>query len=286
MKGIRLTALAGALILVAGWLPAAGAHGQGRGDRATPAPARVRAFDFTRGSRIGVTVQDVEDTDAKQAKSGVIVESVDTGGPAEKAGVKAGDAIMEFDGERVRSVRQFSRLVQETPSGRSVAVVLSRGGQRVSVNVTTDSNAFNDDFSYRLLETIRPAMPVPPTPPAAPRALPAPFEGLRIYSRGRIGVTLETLDDQLAQYFGVKEGVLVKSVADDSAAQKAGLKAGDVITSVNGRRVYETSDVNRAMDRTESTDEFTLEVTRDKKPLTLKGKLETARPRGRGAMSF
>jgi serine protease Do len=178
--------------------------------------------------------------------------------------------------------------VQETPSGRNVAVVLSRGGQRVAVNVTTESNAYNDDFTYRLLETVRPATPMPPTPPAppAPRALPAPFEGLRIYSRGRLGVTLETLDDQLAQYFGVKEGVLVKSVAEDSAAQKAGLKAGDVITSVNGRRVYETTDVNRAMDRTESTDEFTLEITRDKKPLTLKGKLETARPRGRGAMSF
>jgi serine protease Do len=288
MKGIRLTALAGALIIiiVAGWLPAAGAHGQSRGERASPSPARVRAFDFTRGSRIGVTVQDVEDSDAKQAKSGVIVESVDTGGPAEKAGVKAGDAITEFDGERVRSVRQFSRLVQETPSGRSVAVALSRGGQRVTVNVTTESNSFNEDFSYRLLETVRPAIPAAPTPPAPPRALPAPFEGLRIYTRGRLGVTLETLDDQLAQYFGVKEGVLVKSVADDSAAQKAGVKAGDVITSVNGRRVYETSDVNRAMDRTESTDEFTLEITRDKKPLTLKGKLETTRPRGRGAMHF
>jgi serine protease Do len=280
MKGLTQAALAAALVVAAGLLPAADALGQGR-------TSVFRGAD-ARGSRIGVTVQDVEDTDAKQPKTGIIVETVEPGGPADKAAIKAGDAITEFDGERVRSVRQFSRLVQETPSGRSVAVVLSRAGQRVNVNVTTDRSS-NEDFAYRLLETVRPAMPMPPTPPAAPapRALPAvPFESFRYFTGRRLGITLEALDDQLAQYFGVKDGVLVKSVAADSAAQKAGLKAGDVITSVNGRQVYEVSDVNRAIERAETTDDFTLDVMRDKKPLTLKGKFETARPRGRGAMSF
>jgi len=283
MKGLTQAALAASLVVAAGLLPAAGLLGQGRTSVFQRADAR--------GSRIGVTVQDVEDTDAKQPKTGIIVETVEPGGPADKAAIKPGDAITDFDGERVRSVRQFSRLVQETPSGRSVAVVLSRAGQRVSVNVTTERSS-NEDFAYRLLETVRPAMPMPPTPPAAPappaaRALPAvPFESFRYFTGRRLGITLETLDDQLAQYFGVKDGVLVKSVASDSAAQKAGLKAGDVITSVNGRQVYEVSDVNRAVERADTTDDFTLDVMRDKKPLTLKGKFETARPRGRGAMSF
>jgi serine protease Do len=270
--------------MAAGLLPASSAHGQGRG-------AAMRAFDIGRGGRIGISVQEIEDADAKDAKqlkSGVLVETVEAGGPAEKAGVKVGDAITEFDGERVRSVRQFSRLVQETPSGRSVPVALSRGGQRVTVNVTPDRSWPGDDFSLRLLETMpRPATPpvAPSTPmPPAPRALPAlPFEAFRMVTGRRLGITLETLDDQLAQYFGVKEGVLVKSVVADSAAQKAGVKAGDVITSVNGRQVYEVTDVNRAIDRMESSDEFTLEVMRDKKPLTLKGKLES-RPRGRISM--
>src|SRR4029079_6459815 len=150
------------------------------------------------------------------------------------AGVKAGDAITEFDGEHVRGVRQFSRLVQETPSGRSVAVALSRAGQRVNVTVTTESS----DAVYRLFDN-RFAFPTPPTPPPAPpapRAMQAlPFESFRYVTGCRLVITLESLDDQLAQYFGVKEGVLVKSVADDSSAQKAGVKAGDVITSVNGR---------------------------------------------------
>jgi serine protease Do len=267
------------MILAAGLWPAAGVSGQSRS---------VRPLDV-RGSRLGVTVQDVEDTDAKQPRAGVVVETVDSGGPADKAGIKAGDAITEFDGERVRSVRQFSRLVQETPSGRSVAVALSRGGQRVNVNVTTERSSYNDDFTFRLLETIpRPATPpAPPAAPAPPALRAMPFDGLlRGVTGRRLGVTLETLDDQLAQYFGVKEGVLVKSVAADSAAQKAGIKAGDVITSLNGRQVYEVSDVNRAIDRMDTTDDFTLEVMRDKKPVTLKGKLEPTRPRGRGAMRF
>ena len=266
-------ALAGALLLAA---PAA-------------APARaaapdqeplVRAFEFAgRGARIGVTVAEIEGDDAKQPKTGVVVETVTPGDPADKAGIKSGDTITEFDGERVRSVLQFSRLVQETPAGRSVAVALSRGGQRMTVNVTPESRSVSDDFSMRLLDIPRAARIAPtPTPPAplAPR--------LSMFGRGgRLGITVESLDDQLAEYFGVKDGVLVKSVTADAAGQKAGLKAGDVITAINGSKVYEASDVTRLINRTEGDGSFTVEVMRDKKPLSLKGKVETpeTRPRAR-----
>jgi serine protease Do len=284
MKGLKQAALSGALVLAAGFVPASTAHGQSR-------EPVIRAFEVARGLRLGVYVHDVDATDAKDAKqpkSGVVVDTVEPGGPADKAGVKVGDAITEFDGERVRSVRQFSRLVQETPAGRPVAVALSRAGQRTTVTVTPEARSFNDDFSMRLLDLARPAMP--PEPPAAPRAPRAPmaapvppaapferFFSLTTTGR-RLGITIESLDEQLAQYFGVKDGVLVKSVTQDSAAQKAGLKAGDVITSINGRQVYEVSDVNRALDRMENADEFTIEIMRDRKAQTIKGKLE-ARPR-------
>jgi serine protease Do len=103
----------------------------------------------------------------------------------------------------------------------------------------------------------------------------------RVLNTGRLGVTIETLDTQLAEFFGVKEGVLVKSVSADSVAAKAGLKAGDVITAVNGRKVYDASDVTRAIDRTESNGDLTIEVMRDRKTLTLKGKLEAGETRVR-----
>src|SRR5690242_17537634 len=112
MTAIRWSALAGALVLVAG----AGA----------PAPVLAqdrdpltRAFAMAgRGTHIGLAVEELGDADAKQNKAGVRVETVTPDGPADKAGIKGGDVITEFDGERVRSTLQFSRLVQETPAGR------------------------------------------------------------------------------------------------------------------------------------------------------------------------
>jgi serine protease Do len=255
----------------------------------------VRALDIGRGAYIGVTVHDADGTDAKEPK-GVVIEVVAPDSPADKAGIKAGDAITEFDGERVRSTLQFSRLVRETPGGRSVPVALTRAGQRVTVTVTPDRSAFGDEFSMRLLDAPRARLAIPPTPPAPPTAPRAPrppafaspdfpFEPFELFGRtrntGRLGITLEDLDTQLAEYFGVKEGALVKSVAADSAGSKAGLKAGDVITAINGRHVYDSSDVTRALDRVESNGEFTLDVTRDRKTQTLKGKLEPREARAR-----
>ena len=61
---------------------------------------------FAGGSRIGVSVEDLDAADVKES-GGVRVESVEEDSPAAKAGVQTGDIIVEFDGERVRSVRQF-----------------------------------------------------------------------------------------------------------------------------------------------------------------------------------
>jgi S1-C subfamily serine protease len=92
-------------------------------------------------------------------------------------------------------------------------------------------------------------------------------------------MTVGDLSDQLAGYFGVKDGVIVTSVADDSAAAKAGIKAGDVVTSFDGSDVTQPSDLRRRIQRLDDGDEFTIGVVRDKKSLTLKGKAETTRSR-------
>jgi serine protease Do len=294
MKVSRELSLAGVLVLAVGFAPAGAVHGQSRHG----ADMLIRAAQVGRGSHIGVTVQDIEESDKKDVKSGIVVETVDSGGPAEKAGIKPGDAIVEFDGDRVRSVRQFQRLVQESAPGRAVGAVLSRGGQRVTVNITPDQSG--NDFGFRLLESpriVRPAMPTPPAP-ATPRAAPAPpmppafdwfnGDGLTIVSgRGRIGITTESISGQLADYFGVKDGALVKSVEDGSAAAKAGVKAGDVITNINGSHVYDPSDVSRAFNRLDEGAEFTVEVVRDHKTQTLKGKVEARTQRRRsGAAAY
>jgi serine protease Do len=282
---MKWTAIAGVALLTLAGAPAGRAGAQER-------EPLLRALDVAgRGVQIGASVADIDAKDAKQPKAGVVVGSVTPGGPAEKAGIKSGDVITEFDGERVRSVRQFSRLVQETTPDRDVAIVLSRGGQRVNATVTPERRAPAGELDslLDLPRITRPGrIPTPPTPPSAPRPARPPaflvpdmrldqFDApglLRLWNTHGIGVTIESIDDQLAQYFGVKEGVLVKSVVDESPAQKAGVKAGDVITAFNGSKVYDASDLTRAIDRLEADADFTVDVMRDRKPQSLKGKFD------------
>ena len=71
-----------------------------------------------------------------------------------------------------------------------------------------------------------------------------PGGDVRVWTgRGRLGVIAQPVTDQLATYFGVKEGVLVTQVTEGSAAAKAGIKAGDVITAVNAKPVKDTGDI-------------------------------------------
>jgi S1-C subfamily serine protease len=190
-------------------------------------------------------------------------------------------------------VRQFTRLVSETPAGRQVAAAVMRDGQRVSVNVTPrESNAFRvfDDGAWSSFENLRdyartippvPARPTPPRPPSTPRAPRPPVLERFFTSTNQLGVTVSELSDQLAEYFGTKAGVLVTSVSPDSAAMKAGVKAGDVIVSVNGSSVERSGDVRERMRRLDAGEEFTLDIVRDKKSMTLKGKAEAPATRRR-----
>lgn len=293
MKVWKTAALSGALLAAAAtgaaFFPPAHAQGPARAARAIEV--------FGRGSQIGITIRDVEEADAKTSKmttpSGVVIEEVREDSPAAKAGLKKGDIVVEFDGERVRSVRQFTRLVQETPSGRKTQTTVMRDGQRVNLTVepreSDGLNVFADGKNLSFLQDFangyafdipRPDALVPPAPPKppAPPALPN-FDTFVWRSGNVLGITVGDLSDQLAQYFGTKEGVLVTSVADNSAASKAGVKAGDVITSFNGSEVTTPSDLRRRIQRLEDGDEFTVGVIRDKKAMTLKGKAETTRPK-------
>src|SRR5579862_755900 len=153
------------------------------------------------------------------------------------------------------------------------------------MNVTPEPWTFGDDFGVRLLDVprlVRPAAPMPPSPPsppsprAAPMPPPAPFDWFSndspltvLAGCSRLRIVTETLNSQLAQYFGVKDGALVKSVQDGSAGAKAGIKAGDVITGVNGTHVPDSSAASRALSGLDEGAEFTVEVVRDHKTQTL-----------------
>lgn len=243
-----------------------------------------------RGAQIGVTVDD--------AANGVRIEDVDPDSPASKAGLRSGDVVVEVDGERVRSARQFSRLIQESPTGRSVTLGVMRDGARQSIEVTPESTSYTfhfdaDRFGREVERGMRDLEPrlrelEPRLRELEPRLREFRFNGPfdfdldglpRITSpRGRLGVQLNDLTPELAEYFGAKDGgVLVARVTPDSPAAKAGLKVGDVITSVDGDRVRGTDDL---VDELRDKDgEVTIGIVRDKGETNVKATLDEARPR-------
>ena len=253
-----------------------------------------------RGSQLGVMVSDVEVT---ATTGGVTIDEVNDNSPAAKAGIKPGDVVVEYDGERVRSARQFTRLVQETPDGRTVKVGLIRDGKRQTVDATPANSEMSWNFGPEVDRALREAergmrefnfrVPDPQWWLDRDRTNREPrrFEyrlpgGIRPFingSRGRLGVTVQSLTPELEEFFGAKNGgALVSSVTSESAAAKAGVKAGDVITSINGTRVEDSDDLIREME--DARGETTIVLLRDKKEITLKaqvGEPATAAPRRR-----
>jgi C-terminal processing protease CtpA/Prc len=316
MRGARiLTGIGLALVLVAGaGFFIAGPSGYDRNDQSVIVQPRSEAqgqrsreaqiLTSFAGGGIGVQIRDLNKDELAKQASGVVVTSVNDDSPAAQAGVKSGDVVIEFDGERVRSAAQLSRLVRETPPGRSARLVAMREGKRVDLSVTPRENAgtfifdapsghfqfdqplgrfqlddqWRRDLERQLRESIprnlyRYEAPAPQPPGARPRQAP-PFAPPLFGGRGQLGVTLQELTDQLADYFGTKDGVLVSSVADGSPAQKAGMKAGDIITTVDGRNVASSSELTRELRNKRAGNEVTLGIVRDRKPMTLKVPLE------------
>ena len=241
-----------------------------------PGERRELMFLDGRGSRLGVMVQDLDATDKT---GGVRVDSVDPESPAEKAGLKTGDVVVEYDGERVRSARQFTRLVQETPEGRQVPLAVLRDGKRQALTATPEARAFSWEMNIdgdrirrdveRGLREFRMDMP-----PMRFRWDHDFDDLLAPSSRRRLGISVDSMGNQLSQYFGASEGgALITSVEPGSAAEKAGLKAGDVITSINGERVRDAEQVLDTM-REVGDGDVTIGYLRDKKAGTTKATIE------------
>lgn len=244
-------------------------------------PKKTFAYDLLArfsGSLIGVEVRDVDEADVKREKlpasTGAVVEDVRAEGPAAKAGMKAGDVIVAFDGERVRSAKHLERLVSETPEGRTVDATVMRDGAKVNLKVTAAAPQPFAPLSLRQYEMHRPDAFTITMPKFSERfgedyMKAMPFV---LYGRGRLGVGVQDLTEQLGEYFGTASGALVTAVDDGTPAKTAGLKAGDVITKVNGATVRNSNDLRRTL--ASASGETTITVMRDRKELTLKAKID------------
>jgi serine protease Do len=233
------------------------------------------------GRSIGVSVSDVDAAIASRQKltseNGAVVNQVRTNGPAAKAGLKVDDVIVAFDGETVRSARQFSRLVDETPDGREVSMTVVRDAARVNLKVTPEMSdgfpsLFSGNGSLQGFQFSTPNWAVSPQPFLGDRLL-----DFSDRSNSRLGVDVQELTGQLGDFFGTKDGVLVTGVLDGTPAKAAGMKAGDVITKVNGRPVLNADDLRRRI--TGAAGDATITFFRDRKEQALTVKLDGGTPR-------
>jgi serine protease Do len=255
-----------------------------------PAPPDVQVLlgpGFGKGSYLGVGVVDVDAEAARELKlkeeRGVKVSRVNEGSPAEKAGIKENDVILEFNGERVQSVEQFVRMVREVPAGRSVKMVVSRGGQTSTVTATVgdrkevsrewetkfrrDMDKMRDEMKSQRFEFRMPDMPQFHT----------------TWRTSRLGVEAESLTPQLAEFFGVKKGVLVRSVTKDSPAEKGGVKAGDVIVKVDGEEVDSPNDIAAKLRGIEGSKGVPVIVVRNRSEMALQVVIDAASNRAPAA---
>jgi serine protease Do len=240
-----------------------------------PKPPRVIVDTLVGGSRsyLGVGVREVDAEIARQKKlpeeRGVEITSVAEDSPAEKAGLKKGDVVLEYNGQPVQGVQQFIRLVRETPAGRSVTLKISRDGaiHTLTATIGTCRNC-GPLGAFGPIEI--------PDLQSWSFDLPSVYTGWR---SGVLGIEAEALPSQLAEYFGVKEGVLVRSVKPGSPAAKAGLRAGDVIVKAGDERVSKPRDVSQALRSAGKS--LPLTILRDKREMTVTVTLERPEREGR-----
>jgi serine protease Do len=187
---------------------------------------------------LGVGGQDVTSDRAKALKlkeeRGVEVTKVEPDGSAAKAGLKEGDVVLEFNGQKVEGWVHLKRLVSETPIHREVKIVVWRNGGAQTLTATIgerketpmDLGDWSAPPSSIWVQPMAPSAPMPPTAmpsmpsmPAMPGFdLPAFRTLMGTSSLGIIGEALGQ-ETQLAEFFGVKEGVLVRSVNKDSCRE-------------------------------------------------------------------
>lgn len=251
------------------------------------------------GAYLGIEMEEVtaENMAAYKlnAERGVIVRSVEKGSPAEEAGILQKDVILELSGAPVLSTQQFARMVREMPPGRRADLVVSRDGKRLNLTAKLgkrEGDALGSMVIRPREQAGRPFEFESPGGRTFRFAVPegrefrfgAPGGSAMIWDaepKPRLGVTLQDLTPQMAEYLGIpgRKGVLVTGTVAGTPAASA-LKAGDVITHVGDAGVESPDALSRAIRGKEG--KIDLRVVRDKKELAIQVELKPAESKPRG----
>jgi serine protease Do len=187
---------------------------------------------------LGVSIQSVTPELAKALhlgdNKGALVAQVMPKSPAAKAGVKAGDVIVEYEGQTVTNSSDLPRLVASTPIGKSATVKVLRDGQPVSL--TAQIAELSEPQQVASADS----------------------------DREQLGIAVQPLTPALAQQLGVPDrtGVVVAGVKDGSPAAEAGIQPGDVIVQANRQLVRSVADLRKALAGQKPSDPTLLQIHR------------------------
>jgi serine protease Do len=163
------------------------------------------------GIRFQPLTADLAKSFGLESEKGALISSVEKDTPAEKAGLKAGDVILEYDGKPIAEGNELPRYVAATPIDRKVKLVIFREGKKQDVFVVVSK--LKDGES------------------AAGAAGGSESE--------RLGITVQELTKDLAARLGIKDvrsGLVITEVKSGSAAEEVGIVPGSMIVEINGQR--------------------------------------------------
>jgi len=192
---------------------------------------------------LGVGIQELSEELAAQfgvkPEDGVLVGNVMKDGPAERAGLKPGDIIQEFNGRKISGVHQLQREVAQGPVGSQARLKVLREKQVTTLTVVLGEQPAD-------------------VAAAEPESVPAE-------AADRFGLAVQDLTPELRNQFRMTnvDGVMVSSVAEGGPAAQAGVRPGDVITEANREPVKSTRDFSRILGQMRRGQNLLLLVRRD-----------------------
>lgn len=202
---------------------------------AKPVIDQIIKFGRTRRGWLGVRIQQVTDEIAESLSldkaTGALVAAVTPGGPAEKAGLEAGDIILEFNGQNVHEMRELPRLVAESAIDTQATVTYWRDGQKKTAKV--DIGELEKAEEEGLIASADDADEDP---------------GLKVES---VGLNLKKVTDALRRDYAIPanvDGVAISNVDPQSEAAQKGLFEGDVIVEINQQPVTDPEKAKQAIE--------------------------------------
>jgi serine protease Do len=199
---------------------------------------------------LGVSVQPVTPELAKsfglERERGALVAEVMKNSPAEKSGLKEGDIILEFDGHGIKEMGDLPRIVAATPVGKKVSVQVQRDGRQETVPVTVEQLKDGEGSEDQTIPS------------------------------DRLGIKVAELTPERSQQLRVQgdRGIVVTEVQPDGLADRAGIQEGDLIREVNGARIAQVADYNRAVSAVKKGDYLKVLLQRGRSSLFVALRLE------------